>query len=345
RVNISILTDFLIKLMKLPISFFATKTTGDIMQRMSDQQRIEGFLTGTSLNTLFSLINLVIFTFVLIHFNTTIFLISFGATLLYLFWILAFLSKRRELNHKQFLNSSTNQTTVVELVQGMTDIKLNNCEQQKRWEWELVQATMFKFKVSSLSLTQYQQAGSMFINQAKNILITFLSVKAVIDGDMTLGGMMAIQYVVGQVSNPVDRIVGFIQSYQDAKISLERLNEIHDLQDEEPVEKHLIGKLPEKKDLLIKNLSFKYPGAGNDPVLKNLNMSIPQGKITAIVGESGSGKTTILKVLMRSFEPQSGGIRIGDKKLDQIALKTWRNSFGAVTQEGYIFADTVVGNI
>ena len=345
RINISILTDFLIKLMKLPVSFYATKTTGDIMQRMSDQQKIEGFLTGTTLNTMFSMVNLVIFTIILIYYNSTIFLVSIISTILYTAWIVAFLKRRRELNYKQFANSSVNQNTVVELINGMQEIKLNNCEQQKRWAWEYVQARLFKFNVKNLALSQYQQAGSIFINQAKNIIITFLSVKSVIDGNITLGGMMAVQYIVGQVSSPIEQMLGFIQAYQDAKISLERLTEINHLEDEEPVEKEWINKLPPEKSIRIKKLTFRYPGAGNDPILEDINLSIPQGKTTAIVGMSGSGKTTILKLLLRFFEPEKGEIRVGDIKLNQIGFKTWRSQCGTVMQDGFIFSDTISGNI
>ncbi|MGZ3756232.1 MAG: cysteine peptidase family C39 domain-containing protein [Mucilaginibacter sp.] len=265
RININILTDFLIKLMKLPVSFFESKTTGDIMQRMSDQQRIESFLTGTTLNTLFSVVNLVVFTFVLVYYNAVIFMVSLVSTLLYAGWILLFLKRRRALNYKQFDNSSSNQSNIVELVNGMQEIKLNNCEQQKRWGWEQIQARLFKYKTQNLALSQYQQGGSMFINQAKNILITFLSVKAVIDGQITLGGMMAIQYIVGQVCSPIEQMLGFVQAYQDAKISLERLNEIHELQDEEPIDKHWPHELPANKTISLTNLTFTYPGAGNEP--------------------------------------------------------------------------------
>jgi len=345
RINISILTDFLMKLMKLPISYFETKTTGDIMQRMSDQRNIESFLTGTTLSTLFSMINLVIFTFILISYNSVIFMVSLLSTILYTVWIVAFLQRRRELNYKQFEYSSSNQSLVVELVNGMQEIKLNNCEQQKRWGWEHVQANLFKFKVKNLALSQYQSAGSMFINQAKNIIITFLSVKAVIDGNITLGGMMAVQYIVGQVSSPIEQMLGFIQAYQDAKISLERLNEIHTLEDEEPVDKDWIKELPANKSISINNLTFRYPGPANDPVLENINLYIPQGKTTAIVGMSGSGKTTILKLLLRFFEPEKGEIRVGETKLNQFSFKTWRSQCGTVMQDGFIFADTIAANI
>jgi ATP-binding cassette subfamily B protein len=345
RINISILTDFLMKLMKLPISYFETKTTGDIMQRMNDQRNIESFLTGTTLSTLFSMINLVIFTFILINYNVVIFMVALGSTILYTAWIVAFLQKRRELNYKQFDYSSANQSKIVELVNGLQEIKLNNCEQQKRWGWEHVQASLYKFKVKSLALNQYQTAGSSFINQAKNIIITFLSVKAVIDGNITLGGMMAIQYIVGQISSPIEQMLSFIQTYQDAKISLERLNEIHELEDEEPVDKIWIKELPGNKSISINNATFRYPGVGNEPVLENINLYIPQGKTTAIVGMSGSGKTTILKMLLRFFEPEKGEIRIGETKLNQLSFKTWRSQCGTVMQDGFIFADTIAANI
>jgi ATP-binding cassette subfamily B protein len=345
RVNISILTDFLIKLMKLPFSFFETKTTGDIMQRMTDQQRIESFLTGTTLNTLFSMINLVVFSFVLVYYNVSIFLIFVVSTLIYTGWILLFMKRRRALNYKQFDNSSNNSSSIVELVNGMQDIRLNNCERQKRWAWENIQATLFEFKISSLALSQYQQGGSMFINQGKNILITFFSAKAVIDGHMTLGAMMAVQYIVGQVNSPIEQLLGLIQSYQDAKISLERLNEIHQMEDEEPVNKQWKYELPDDKGINIRNVTFRYPGAGNKPALEDINLYIPEGKTTAIVGMSGSGKTTILKLLLRFYHPEKGDIAISDTPLDEISFKFWRGRCGVVMQDSYIFADTIANNI
>ena len=345
RINLSILTDFLIKLMKLPLSFFETKTTGDIMQRMTDQRTIENFLTGTTLNTLFSVINLLVFTVVLFYYNSIIFVVSLISTMLYAGWIMIFLKRRRQLNHKQFNNAASNQSNIIELVNGMQEIKLNNCEQQKRWGWEHIQVKLFKYKVQTLSLTQVQQGGSMFINQAKNILITFLSVKAVIDGQITLGGMMAIQYIVGQVSSPIEQMLGFVQSYQDAKISLERLNEIHQLDDEEPADKYWLHELPVNKSITIKNLFYRYPGVGNDPVLEDINLTIPQGKTTAIVGMSGSGKTTILKLLLRFDEAEKGEITIGNIQLNQLSFKTWRSACGTVMQDGFIFSDTIEKNI
>jgi ATP-binding cassette subfamily B protein len=345
RVNLSILTDFLIKLMKLPIGYFASKTTGDIMQRMNDQQRIEFFLTGTTLTAMLSIFNLFIYTTLLLHYSAKIFILSMVSTLFYAIWISLFLERRRQLNYNQFSNSSANQTTIVELVNGIQDIKLYNCEEEKRWGWERIQASYFKFKNENLSLDQYQQGGSIFINHAKNIIVTFLSVKAVIDGELTLGGMMAIQYIVGQLSTPIDQILGYVQAYQDAKISIERLNEIYTLSDEESLDKDWLMAVPQKKDIIIQNLSFKYPGPGNENVLNNVNLVIPEGKTTAIVGMSGSGKTTILKLLLRFHEVEHGSITVDRTALDKISFKVWRNSCGTVMQDGFLFQDTIENNI
>src|SRR6185503_4551356 len=282
RINISILTDFLIKLMRLPMSFFDTKMTGDIMQRMNDQRNIQTFLTGSTLTTVFSMFNLVVFSLVLAYYNLPIFFVFAASSTLYTLWIVAFLKRRRELNYKSFDVSARNQSSIIQLVGGMQEIKLNNCEQQKRWEWEHIQARLFKFNVKTLALSQYQQGGATFINEGKNILITFLSAEAVINGNLTLGAMVAVQYIVGQLSSPIEQFLGFIQGFQDAKISLERLNEIHQMQDEEPAGKDYNHLLPENKSLSINNLTFRYPGAGNEPVLEDISLHIPHGKTTAI---------------------------------------------------------------
>lgn len=345
RVNISILTDFLIKLMKLPISFFDTKMTGDIMQRMNDQKKIESFLTGSTLSTLFSVVNLLVFSVVLAYYNTAIFFVFVASSILYTTWIVIFLKRRRILNYKSFEVASKNQSSIVQLVNGMQEIKLNNCEQQKRWEWEHLQARLFKFNVKNLALSQYQQGGSTFINEGSNLLITFLSAKAVIDGNLTLGAMMAVQYIIGQLNSPIQQFLGFIQGYQDAKISLERLNEIHQMEDEEPASRDWNHSLPQNKSITINNLTFRYPGAGNEPVLEKIDLHIPQGKTTAIVGMSGSGKTTILKLLLRFYEPEKGEIRIGDQLLDNFSYKVWRSQCGVVMQDGFIFSDTIERNI
>lgn len=345
RVNISILTDFLIKLMKLPISYFELKMTGDIMQRMNDQKRIETFLTGPALNTTFSLFNLIIFSVVLAYYNISIFFVFLISSTLYSCWVILFLKKRRDLDFKRFDISAKNQSNIVQLINGMQEIKLNNCEQQKRWEWERLQAGLFRFSVKSLSLGQYQQAGAFFINEGKNIVITFLVAKSVIDGNLTLGGMMAIQYIIGQLNSPIEQLIGLLQQLQDARISLERLNEIHQMEDEEVADKTYTKELPADKGIQIKDMTFTYPGAGNEPVLRDINLEIPDGKTTAIVGMSGSGKTTILKLLLRFYAPQKGEIKVGPGYLDQISYKFWRGKCGIVMQDGFIFSDTIARNI
>lgn len=345
RVNISILTDLLIKLMKLPMLFFDLKTHGDIMQRISDQHRIEAFLTGSTLSTLFSIVNLVIFGTILIIYDKVIFLVFFTGTILYTLWILAFLKYRRELDNKSFKIGSETQTYMVELIQSIRDIKLTNSEKQKRWGWEKFQAKLFKFKVRSLAIFQYQQVGSMAINQIKGIIITYLSAKLVIDGNITLGGMMAIQYIVGMVSNPVEEILAFIQSYQDAKISLERINEIYEASEEEISEQDYLSKLPNNKTIEIKNISFRYHGAGNELLFENLSLKFPEGRTTAIVGMSGNGKTTILKLLLRYYDLEKGEISVGGENLNRISFHTWRESCGVVMQDGFIFSDTIENNI
>jgi len=345
RINISILTDFLIKLMKLPLSFFDTKMTGDIMQRMNDQKTIQTFLTSSTLTTVFSMFNLVVFSVVLAYYNFAIFIVFAGSSILYSAWIVLFLKRRRALNYKSFDVAAKNQSGIVQLIGGMQEIKLNNCEQQKRWEWEHIQARLFKFNVKTLALSQYQQGGATFINEGKNILITFLSAEAVINGNLTLGAMVAVQYIVGQLSSPIEQLLGFIQGFQDAKISMERLNEIHQMKDEEPADKEWNHVLPENKSLSLNNLTFSYPGAGNEPVLENISLNIPQGKTTAIVGMSGSGKTTILKLLLRFYEPQKGEIKVGEQSINNIGFKTWRSNCGIVMQDGFIFSDSIERNI
>ncbi|MCO5945867.1 peptidase domain-containing ABC transporter [Mucilaginibacter flavidus] len=345
RINISILTDFLIKLMKLPMSFFDTKMTGDIMQRMNDQRNIQTFLTGSTLSTVFSMFNLAVFSVVLAYYNIGVFFVFAVSSALYIGWIVLFLKRRRALNYKSFEVSAKNQSSIVQLIGGMQEIKLNNCEQQKRWEWEHIQARLFKFNVKNLALSQYQQGGATFINEGKNILITFLSAQAVINGNLTLGAMVAVQYIVGQLSSPIEQLLGFIQGFQDAKISLERLNEIHQMDDEEPVNKEWSHTLPENKSLSINKLTFRYPGAGNEPVLEDIDLSIPEGKTTAIVGMSGSGKTTILKLLLRFYEPQKGEIKVGEQSINNIGFKTWRGQCGVVMQDGFIFSESIERNI
>lgn len=344
RINISLVSDFFIKLMNLPISYFDTRMTGDIMQRIGDHRRIENLLTGTTLNTLFSLFNLIVFGAVLIYYSITIFLIFLGGSVLYLGWVLFFMKRRRELDYKRFAQLSQEQSTVIELINGMQEIKMHNAETQKRWSWEFVQARLFQVSIQSLSLEQAQQVGSSVINELKNILITFTSAMLVIEGNLTLGMMLALQYIIGQLNGPINELVGFVRSFQDATISLERLNEIHDKEDEESVKAQLVRAVEPGKAMEAKNLSFRYVGA-DEAVLTGINLHIQPKKVTAIVGASGSGKTTLMKLLLKFYEPSSGEIRYGKHDLKTVSPKSWREQCGVVMQEGYVFNDTIAANI
>jgi len=345
RINISLLSGFWSKLLKLPIQFFDSKHPGDIIQRIGDHHRIESFLTGTALNTFFSMFTLIIFSFVLWSYNLTVFAIFIIGSILYLLWIQFFLRYRRKLDYQRFAVASRENNATMQLVYGMQEIKLNNAENTYRWAWEGLQAGLFKLNFKNLSLSQYQQIGAFFINQGKNIFITFIVAKLVIDGQLTLGMMLAIQYIIGQLNSPVEQLIGFTQQAQDAKISLERLNDIHALEDEEPVQKQFNHFLPEDHSIQIKNLSFTYPGAGNEPVLKNINLIIPEGKVTAIVGMSGSGKTTLIKLLLRFYESYKGDIYLSSANFKTISPKYWRSVCGAVMQDNFIFNDNIRKNI
>lgn len=345
RINISILSDFWIKLMRLPISYFDTKQTGDTLQRIGDHKRIESFLTGTALSTIFSVFNLIIFSFILLGYNPVIFLVFATGSLLYFFWIRFFLRYRRKLDFQRFEIASKENSITMQLVQCMQEIKLHNAEHLRRWEWENVQTRLFRLSFKSLSISQYQQAGAIFINEGKNIFITFLVAQLVVNGQLTLGAMLAIQYIIGQLNSPVEQLIGFMQSYQDAKISLERLNEIHQIEEEEPAQKQFNNALPENKSISISNLSYTYPGAGNEPVLQNINLHIPEGKTTAIVGVSGSGKTTLLKLLLRYYENYKGEMTVGKSSLRSIGPRYWRHQCGCVMQDGFIFSDSIAKNI
>lgn len=345
RVNISLISDFLIKLMKLPLGFFDTKMTGDIMQRIGDHNRIEQFLTSSSLSILFSMFNLIIFSCVLAIYNIKILGIFLLGSIIYFIWVWLFMKKRRELDFKRFAQAADNQSNIIQLISGMQEIKLNNCEKQKRWRWERIQAKLFKVSVKSLALSQYQQIGAVFFNETKNIIITFLAAYSVIKGDMTLGMMMSVQYIIGQMNSPIDQMIGFMQQAQDAKISMERLSEIHQKPDEEQSEEARISIFPENKSINISSLHFQYEGPHSEMVLNDINLTIPQGKVTAIVGSSGSGKTTLVKLLLGFYPPVKGEIKIGDIGLQHISSKLWRSTCGAVMQDGYIFSESIAENI
>lgn len=344
RINISLTSDFFIKLMKLPMKFFDTKLTGDLLQRIEDHRRIENFLTVQTLNMLFSVFSFVIFGIVLLVYNLSIFLTFIFGSLLYGLWIMIFLKKRRLLDCKSFEQQGINRNVVYQLITGMQEIKLQGCEQRKRWEWEDVQADLFAVNMQSLTLRQSQEAGSIMINELKNIFITVLAATSVISGNLTLGMMLAIQYIIGQLNSPVEQIMGFIYNWQDVSISLDRMKEIH-IQKSEEDKSRTVKKLSGNHSIKINNLYFKYDGACAHSVLNNVNLTIPQGKVTAIVGASGSGKTTLVKLLLGYYIPNEGRIEIGEENLENFSLTWWRTVCGAVMQEGYMFSDSIARNI
>jgi ATP-binding cassette, subfamily B, bacterial len=347
RINISLISDFLIKLMKLPIGFFDTKMVGDILQRINDHARVKDFLTTSTLSSIFSFFNLLVFGLVLFIYNTTIFTVFVAGSLLYVGWILLFLKRRKELDYKMFDQLANNQSKIYQLIQGIQEIKLTGAETQKRWEWERIQAAIFRVNIKNLSLEQWQSAGASVINQTKNILITYIAAKAVISGQegMTLGMMLAIQYIIGQMNAPLNQLVGFIQAAQYAKISLERIGEIHNKEEEEEEEIGLLQMMPTSKTITLQNVSFQYSGPASEKVLDDINLTIPEGKVTAIVGTSGSGKTTLIKLLLKFYKPQRGEIRTGNIHLNNISARMWRSHCGSVMQDGYIFSDTIARNI
>ncbi|NRB50374.1 MAG: peptidase domain-containing ABC transporter [Saprospiraceae bacterium] len=344
RVNISLISDFLIKLTRLPLRFFDAKMTGDLMQRITDHERVQRFLTSTTLESIFSLFTFVVFSFILFSWNTEVFLLFLVGTLANLAWVFFFQKRRRELDYKRFDQSAENQGNLIEMISGMQEIKLHNAEKQKRWAWERIQARLFRTSMSALRIEQLQRSGASFINETKNIFIIFVVAKAVLDGMMTLGMLVAIQYIIGQLNAPLNRFIEFIRSLQDAKISLERMNEIHSKEDEEDIEDK-ITLLPEFGDLTMEKVHFQYSGPHSPMILKNVSLRIPKGKTTAIVGTSGSGKTTILKLLLNFYNPSDGTIRLGDVNLKNLHNRLWRSKCGVVRQDGYIFNDSIAKNI
>lgn len=345
RINISLISDFFIKLMKLPMQFFDTKLLGDLLQRIEDHRRVEQFLTAQTLNLLFSVFSFVIFGVVLLFYNLNIFLVFLLGSILYGAWIVLFLRKRRLLDYKYFEQQGLNRNVVYQLINGMQEIKQQGCEQRKRWEWEDVQADLFDVNMQSLNLQQNQEAGSLLINELKNVLITVLAAAAVIHGNLTLGMMLAVQYIIGQLNSPVEQIMGFIYQWQDVSISLDRMNEIHQQKNEENDTRFVSSLNADDKSIQINHLCFKYDGARPDYVLNDINVQIPQGKVTAIVGASGSGKTTLIKLLLGYYSPNEGEIHIGSSNLESFNLMWWRTQCGAVMQEGYLFSESIARNI
>ncbi|MDZ7900472.1 MAG: peptidase domain-containing ABC transporter [Arcicella sp.] len=344
RINISILSDFFIKLLRLPISYFDTKFQGDLLQRIGDHEKIESFLTDTVISTIYGLFNFIIFSIVLSIFSAKIFLMFLAGSILYVLWIWLFLNQRKILNSRSFEIAAKSQTATLQIIDGIQEIKLTNSEQQKRWDWENIQASLFRLNMKSLGLSQIQSAGALFINEGKNIFITYLTARAVIEGEMTLGMMLSVGYILGMLNGPIEQFIHFIQDYQDAKLSLERLNDIHKVEDEEPVGKQRSVQLSANKMLAFTSVSFKYPGTSRN-ILDNIDFVIPQGKTTAIVGSSGSGKTTILKLLLKFYQPSQGQIIAGNTFLSGINHNFWRSRCGAVLQDGFVFSDTIARNI
>lgn len=345
RVNVALISDFLVKLMKLPMRFFDSKLAGDLIRRIEDHRTIEAFLTQSVLNILFSVLTITIFGIVLAIYSWKIFLVFLAFSAFYIGWVKLFMKKRADLNRKNFEQMALNQDNLMQLVYGMQDIKLLGCERQKRWEWENIQASLFRINLRSLNLGQWQQVGAVLINEVKNILITVMSATAVLNGDITLGIMLSIQYIIGQMQGPVEQFVYFMQQSQDATLSLERLGEIHGKENEESDSMETVNQVSGKDTISLRGLQFTYGSEKSKRIIKGIDLDIPAGKTTAIVGLSGSGKTTLIKLMLGFYPPTEGSVMVGETPLQRISFKEWRKHCGVVMQEGFIFSDTIANNI
>lgn len=346
RINVSLISDFFIKLLKLPMSFFDTKLMGDLMQRMNDHKRIQSFLTSQILSTIFSMLSFVVFSIVLLIYNKLIFVVFLVGSVLYGIWIAIFLEKRKGLDYQIFELQAINQNKTYQFITTMQEIKLQDCEQRRRWEWEDVQVDLFNVQMKSLKLQQTQEAGSIFINEFKNIIVTVMAAASVIEGNITLGTMLAIQYIVGQLNSPLEQLMSFMYSLQDVKISLERINEIHGRKNEDASEdKLLVFNNTGELSINLYNVDFKYNPHVEDNTLSDISFSIPDGKVTAIVGASGSGKTTLIKLILGFYQVQDGKILIAGENIDKYNLKWWRRQCGVVMQDGVIFSESIARNI
>ncbi len=344
RVNISLISDFLSKLTRLPLRFFENRLTSDLIQRVQDNSRIQQFLSSTSLMAFFSLVNFIVFGLVLLWWNLGVFVVFLGGTLLYLAWLFFAGRRRRELDYRRYDESAENQGNLLEIINGIVDIKLYSAGRQKRWAWERAQARSFRTSLRTLRVEQIQRSGALFINEFKNLVIIFLVARAVMNQQMSLGMLVAIQYVIGQLNIQVNQLIYFMRALQDTKISLERLNEIH-LKPEEDLSRQQVQILPDIRDIYLENIHFQYNGPNSPMVLKGINLKIPKEKITAIVGRNGSGKTTLLKLLMGFYPPVEGAVRLGKTNLDHLNQDVWRSHCAGVLQDGYLFADTIARNI
>lgn len=348
RINISLVSDFFIKLLKLPMSFFDTKLMGDLMQRMGDHSRVQSFLTGQTLGVVFSLLSFVVFGVVLLLYDPLIFGVFILGTALYGGWIAMFLRRRKVLDYELFECQARNNNMTYQFITSMQEIKLQDCEKRRRWEWEDVQADLFAVQMKSLKLEQTRDAGSILINEVKDIVITVLAATAVINGSMTLGMMLAVQYIIGQLNSPVEQFMGFVHSLQDVKISLERINEIHEADNEEAVTPSGSPRdlAPgRERSIAIEQVDFKYDPHSPVKTIDGVTIDIPEGKMTAIVGASGSGKTTLLKLMLGYYPPAAGRITVGGTDLARCNLKEWRRRCGVVMQEGVIFSESIARNI
>jgi len=345
RINISIVSDFLVRLMRLPMQFFDSKMTGDLLQRIGDNRRIQEFLTHTALNVVFAGVSFVVFGCIIAWYSWIIFALYMAGSALYVLWISVFLKYRRDLDNRRFAESSVHQNSLIQLITGMPEIKLNQCEQVRRWEWERIQAQLFRLGMKGLMVGQYQTAGAALINGIKNFTVTYLAARAVIDGQMTLGMMLSVQYIIGQLNGPVDSMIGFMQNWQDARLSLERLNEVGDQEAEGAAIPAESPEVPLCQDIVLRNVSFQYEGPRSPYALHEVSMCIRARKVTAVVGASGSGKTTLLKLLLGFYTGYSGEILAGDVPLSALHPRAWRQHTGAVLQDGFLFYDTIARNI
>lgn len=343
RLSISLIDDFLYKLMRLPISFFDRRNTGDLLQRIGDFERIENFLTTSLITIVMAIISFIPYSFILFGYGKLLLLTFVCGAVLYVTWILFFLKKRRKLDYLQFQEMSRNQNNVIELINGMQEIKLTNCEKNKRREWQKIQVNLFNIRIKGLSLIQMQSSGGILIDQIKNIAISFIAANSVINGTMTLGVMLAIQYIVGQMNTPIFQVVGFIKDTQDTKISMERVNEINLREDEEKNHKNLM--MPIIGDICLETVDFHYNGPRSPKIIDNVSLSVKHNSVTAIVGASGSGKTTLMKLMLGFYKPTKGHIKLSDIDLSNYSMAEWRGISGVVMQDGYLFTDTIARNV
>ena len=345
RINVSMVSDYFIKLLKLPMSFLDTKLMGDLLQRMNDHQRVNTFLTQKVLNVSFAMLTFIVFSIVLLFYNKLIFTIFIVGSSLYGGWMALFLKSRKILDCELFEAQSENNNKTYEFITSIHEIKLQDCEQRRRWDWEDVQAELFKVELKMQKLQQIQEAGSIFVNEIKNIIITVVAAAAVIDGQMTLGMMLAVQYIIGQLNYPLEQLMQFFYSIQDVRISLERINEIHRKKTEDGKPGLKVALDEPQKGIEMNDLVFKYDEYAEEYTIDNVNIHIPKGKITAIVGASGSGKTTLTKMMLGYYEPLRGKLKIGGVDIEAINKKWWRRQCGVVMQEGVVFSDTIARNI